>query len=99
MLVAKFSVAVTTAINGQPSKTTWFQCVALRDCAEELRDHFSQGDAIYVEGSVEPYEYALRGSRQKVASVRVLVDRVKKVSTSKRAEEWKAAVPPIAGTA
>src|ERR1700689_1321842 len=69
MLVAKFSVAVDTPRPGGPSRTVWFQCLALRDQAELVKKDLNHGDAVYVEGSLEPHGQAFR----------ILVDRVRKL--------------------
>src|ERR1700691_5314000 len=81
MLVAKFSIAVDTPRPGGSSRTVWFQCLALRDQAELVKHDLSQGDPVYVEGSLEPYEYTPRGSRQRLQAFRILVDRVKPLTS------------------
>ena len=77
MLVAKFSVAVDTSRPGQASKTVWFQCVALKDQAELVKRSLNHGDPVYVEGSLEPYEYKPYGSAQTMHAFRILVDRIR----------------------
>jgi len=77
MLVAKFSVAVDTPRPGGVSRTVWFQCLALRDQAELVKRSLNQGDPVYVEGSLEPYEYTITGSKQKQKAFRILVDRIR----------------------
>jgi single-strand DNA-binding protein len=77
MLVAKFSVAVDTPRPGGASRTVWFQCLALRDQAELVKRSLNHGDPVYVEGSLEPYEYTARGSRQRLQAFRILVDRIR----------------------
>ena len=77
MLVAKFSVAVDTPRSGGASKTVWFQCLALRDQAELVKRNLNQGDPVYVEGSLEPYEYTPSGSKQRMQAFRILVDRIR----------------------
>jgi single-strand DNA-binding protein len=77
MLVAKFSVAVNSPRAGGASQTVWFQCLALRDQAELVKRSFNHGDPVYVEGSLEPYEYTARGSRQRLQAFRILVDRIR----------------------
>ncbi len=80
MLVAKFSIAVDTPRPGGSSRTVWFQCLALREQAELVKHDLNQGDPVYVEGSLEPYEYTPRGSRQRLQAFRILVDRIKPLS-------------------
>lgn len=72
MLVAKFSVAVDTPRPGRPNQTVWFQCLALRDQAEMVKQNLNQGDPVYVEGSLEPY------SASGKQAFRILVDRVRR---------------------
>jgi single-strand DNA-binding protein len=76
-LVAKFSVAVDTTRPGGTSRTIWFQCLALRDQAELVKQSLNHGDPVYVEGSLEPYEYKPSGSTQRAQAFRILVDRVR----------------------
>jgi single-strand DNA-binding protein len=71
MLVAKFSVAVDTPRPGRARQTVWFQCLALRDQAELVKQSLNQGDPVYVEGSLEPYTTSGR------QAFRILVDRVR----------------------
>ena len=77
MLVAKFSVAVATPRPGGASRTVWFQCLALREQAEFVKRSLNHGDPVYVEGSLEPYEYAARGSKQRLQAFRILVERIR----------------------
>jgi len=77
MLVAKFSVAVDSPRPGGTSKTVWFQCLALKDQAEFVKRSLNHGDPVYVEGSLEPYEYRPYGSRQKQQAFRILVERIR----------------------
>jgi single-strand DNA-binding protein len=77
MLVAKFSVAVDSPRPGGTSKTVWFQCLALKDQAEFVKRSLNHGDPVYVEGSLEPYEYRPRGSKQTTQAFRILVDRIR----------------------
>ena len=77
MLVAKFSVAVDTPRPGGASRTVWFQCLALRDQAELVKRNLSHGDPVYVEGSLESYEYKPYGSQQKLQAFRILVERIR----------------------
>ncbi len=77
MLVAKFSVAVDSPRNGGMPKTVWFQCLALKKQAELVKRSLNRGDAVYVEGSLEPYLYVPPGSKQKIQAFRILVDRIR----------------------
>jgi single-strand DNA-binding protein len=77
MLVAKFSVAVDTPRPGGASRTVWFQCLALKDQAEFVKRSLNHGDPVYVEGSLEPYEYKPYGSNQKLQAFRILVERIR----------------------
>src|SRR4051794_19183366 len=77
MLVAKFSVAVDSPRAGGASKTVWFQCLALRDQAEFVKRSLNHGDPVYVEGSLEPYEYSPSGSKQRLQAFRILVERIR----------------------
>ena|ERR1035441_2830477 len=77
MLVAKFSVAVDTPRPGGASRTVWFQCLALREQAEFVKRSLNHGDPVYVEGSLEPYEYAASGSKQRLQAFRILVERIR----------------------
>jgi len=77
MLVAKFSVAVDTPRPGGPPKTVWFQCLALREQAELVKRSLNHGDPVYLEGSLEPYEYKPHGSTHKQQAFRILVDRIR----------------------
>jgi len=77
MLVAKFSVAVDSPRPGGASKTVWFQCLALKDQAELVKRSLNHGDPVYVEGSLEPYEYVPYGARHKQQAFRILVDRIR----------------------
>src|ERR1022692_4151395 len=74
MLVAKFSVAVDTPRPGGTSRTVWFQCLALRDQAELVKQNLNRGDPVYVEGSLEPYGQ----------SFRILVDRIRPLPSRDR---------------
>ena len=62
---------------GGTSKTVWFQCLALKDQAEFVKRSLNHGDAVYVEGSLEPYEYSPQGSKQRLQAFRILVDRIR----------------------
>jgi single-strand DNA-binding protein len=77
MLVAKFSVAVDTPRPGGATRTVWFQCLALKDQAEFVKRSLNHGDPVYVEGSLELYEYTAQGSKQRLQAFRILVDRIK----------------------
>lgn len=77
MLVAKFSVAVDTPRPGGASRTVWFQCLALKDQAELVKRSLNHGDPVYIEGSLEPYEYKPHGSNQKQQAFRIMVDRIR----------------------
>ena len=77
MLVAKFSVAVDTPRPGRTPKTVWFQCLALKDQAELVKRTLNHGDPVYVEGSLEPYEFTPSGSSRKQQAFRILVDRIR----------------------
>ena len=79
-LVAKFSVAVDTPRPGGTSKTVWFQCLALRDQAEFVKRTLNHGDPVYVEGSLDPYEYTPAGSKQRLQAFRILVERIRPLS-------------------
>jgi len=76
-LVAKFSVAVNTPLANGTSRTVWFPCVALREQALLVRERLGRGDAVYVEGSLEPCEFIGRGEKRAARGFRVLVDVVK----------------------
>ena len=92
MLVAKFSVAVDTPRPGGASRTVWFQCLALRDQAELVKRSLNHGDPVYVEGSLEPYEYTVTGSREKLHAFRILVNRIRPLARTNGAEHllWSA---------
>jgi single-strand DNA-binding protein len=77
MLVAKFSVAVDTPRPGGTPKTVWFNCLALKDQAELVKKSLNRGDPVYVEGSLEPYEFTPSGTRQKQQAFRILVERIR----------------------
>ena len=77
ILVAKFSVAVDTPRPGGLPRTVWFQCLALRDQAELVKQNLNHGDPVYVEGSLQPYEYKPYGSTQKQQAFRILVERIR----------------------
>ena len=77
MLVAKFSVAVDTGRPGEASRTVWFPCVAIRDQAELVKRSLNHGDPVYVEGSLEPYEYRANGSSERTRAFRILVERIR----------------------
>jgi single-strand DNA-binding protein len=77
MLVAKFSVAVDTPRPGGTSRTVWFQCLALKEQAEFVKRNLNHGDPVYVEGSLEPYEYKPYGSKQSTHAFRILVERIR----------------------
>jgi single-strand DNA-binding protein len=77
MLVAKFSVAVDRPQPGGTRKTVWFQCLAVREQAELVKRSLSHGDPVYVEGSLEPYEYQLQGTNQRMQAFRILVERIR----------------------
>jgi len=76
-LVARFSVAVDTPRPGGTSKTVWFQCLALRDQAEFVKRTLNHGDPVYVEGTLDPYEYTPAGSKQRMQAFRILVERIR----------------------
>jgi single-strand DNA-binding protein len=82
MLVAKFSVAVDTPRPGGMPRTVWFQCLALKDQAEFVKRSLNHGDPVYVEGSLEPYEYQPRGSTRKLEAFRILVERIRPLPRS-----------------
>src|SRR5215472_9041290 len=75
-LVAKFSVAVNSSRGGGTQRTIWFQCLALREQAELVKRMLNHGDPVYIEGSLEPYEYSSHGSKQRTQAFRILVDRI-----------------------
>ena len=77
MLVAKFSVAVDRPRPDGARKTVWFQCMALREQAEVVKHSLSHGDPVYLEGSIEPYEYSPHGSDQRRQAFRILVERIR----------------------
>lgn len=77
ILVAKFSVAVDTPRAGGLPRTIWFQCLALKEQAELVKRSLNHGDPVYVEGSLEPYEYIPHGSNHKLQAFRILVDRIR----------------------
>jgi single-stranded DNA-binding protein len=77
MLVARFSVAVDTPRAGGASKTVWFQCLALREQAEMVKRTLNQGDPVYVEGSLDPYEYTPSGSKVRMQAFRIIVERIR----------------------
>lgn len=76
-MVAKFNVAVSTPLANGTSRIVWFPCVALREQALLVRERLGRGDAVYVEGSIEPCESFGRGANRKTQGFRVLVDIVK----------------------
>jgi single-strand DNA-binding protein len=86
MLVARFSVAVDTPRPGGAQKTVWFQCLALREQAEMVKRTLNQGDPVYVEGSLDPYEYTPAGSKQKTQAFRILVERIRPLARREIAE-------------
>jgi single-strand DNA-binding protein len=83
MLVAKFSVAVDTPRPGGTSKTVWFQCLALRDQAELVKQTLNHGDPVYVEGSLDPYEYTPAGTSHRLQAFRIIVERIRPLARSK----------------
>lgn len=84
MLVARFSVAVDTQRPSGASKTVWFQCLALRDQAELVKRTLTHGDAVYVEGSLDPYEYTPAGSKHRLQAYRILVERIRPLARKDR---------------
>ena len=42
-----------------------------------VKRSLNHGDPVYVEGSLEPYEYTAPGSKQRLQAFRILVDRVR----------------------
>jgi single-strand DNA-binding protein len=83
-LVAKFSVAVNAPGSNGQSRTVWFPCVALREQALWVRENLGRGDAVYVEGALEPYEYLARGEKRRTQAFRVLVDVVRPLEAKAR---------------
>lgn len=93
MLVAKFSVAANTTQPDGSTRTVWFPCLALKDQAEFVKRSLSQGDPVYLEGSLETYQYAPAGSKLKVPAFRIMVDRISRAGSPKPARTATSGAP------
>jgi single-strand DNA-binding protein len=70
--VANFSVAVTRKPNGQ-EETTWFDCVAFGEQAENYCNEFPKGSRVIVIGRIEIKEYTSKDGVEK-KKTQIIVD-------------------------
>ena len=70
--VANFSVAVTRKPNGQ-EETTWFDCVAFGEQAENYCNEFVKGSRVIVIGRIEIKEYTGKDGVEK-KKTQIVVD-------------------------
>lgn len=70
--VANFSVAVTRKPNGQ-EETTWFDCVAFGEQAENYCNEFAKGSRVIVIGRIEIKEYTGKDGVEK-KKTQIVVD-------------------------
>lgn len=73
--ILEFSIANNLKSTGsEPSKPNYFRCEAWGKTAEIIAQHFSKGDAIIIQGSLQWHSWQDKDSGQKREIVKIRVD-------------------------